>query len=143
MNEKMNDNFFGKETNHYNFYLSHKIFPKAEVNKSEIVWSNKTPNFEYVFTMPFTMNQRVIGMLENYPFMVELWNRNFDQVDELMGTVKLEMIAILESLKISENLISIVPISKNVPKIMQQKTTGWVRELNCRSMSSPGCNRHI
>ena len=53
-------------------------------------------------------------MLENYPFMVELWNRNFDQVDELMGTVKLEMIAILESLKISENLISIVPISKNL-----------------------------
>jgi len=114
MTDKKNENFFDKEKNDYNFYISHKIFPKTEVNKSEILWNNKTPNFEYLFTMPFTMNQRVIEMMENFPFMVELWNRNFDQDDELMGTVKLDMTPILESLKISENVISIVPISKNL-----------------------------
>jgi hypothetical protein len=96
-----------------NFYISHKIFPGAEVSTSDIKFNSTKPNFNYQMLMPFTLNSRSIELLETGFMLIEVWHKgNYE--DELLGTVKLELNPILESLKISEDTLSITPISKNM-----------------------------
>lgn len=97
-----------------NFYISHKIFPGSEVSTSDIKFNSLKPNFNYQMLMPFTLNSRSIDLLETSFILIEIWHKEHRGEDELLGTVKLELNPILESLKIAEDTLSITPISKNL-----------------------------
>ena len=64
--------------------------------------------------MPFLINQKLIDYMENGFFIVELWNRNRSDDDDLIGTVKLELYPIIDSLRVGDNLISLAQHVNNL-----------------------------
>lgn len=101
----------------YNFYLSHKIFPKSEISNSEIYWNSVAPRFDYELSMPFVVNQQTAEMLDKSAFILELWNKASSE-DELLGTCKLDLFPIIDSLRINEDTLSIIPISRNLQPLI-------------------------
>lgn len=47
-----------------NYFISHKVFPDVEVSTSDILWSTIRPNFNYQLSMPFTINQKNLGLID-------------------------------------------------------------------------------
>jgi len=64
--------------------------------------------------MPFLINQKLIDYIETGFFIVELWNKNRSDDDDLIGTVKLELYPIIDSLRVGDNLISLAQHSNNL-----------------------------
>lgn len=100
-----------------NFYLSHKIFPKSEISKSEVHWNSVAPRFEYELSMPFVVNQQTAEMLDKGAFVLELWHKSTTE-DELLGTTKLDLFPIIDSLRINDDTLSIIPISRNLQPLI-------------------------
>ncbi len=100
-----------------NFYLTHKIFPKSEISSSEVFWNSLAPRFDYELSMPFIVNQQTAEMLDKGAFIVELWHKSNGE-DELLGITKLDLFPIIDSLRINEDTLSIIPISRNLQPII-------------------------
>ena len=60
--------------------------------------------------MPFVVNQTTAEMLDKGSFILELWHKSNND-DELLGTTKLDLFPIIDSLRINEDTLSIIPIS--------------------------------
>ncbi len=100
-----------------NFYLSHKIFPKTEISNSEVLWNSVAPRFDYEISMPFVVNQQTAEILDKGAFIIELWHKSTTE-DELLGTTKLDFFPIIDSLRINEDTLSIIPISRNLQPLI-------------------------
>lgn len=100
-----------------NFFLSHKIFPKTDISTSEVIWHSLAPRFDYELSMPFVVNQQTAEMLDKGAFILELWHKSNND-DELLGTTKLDLFPIIDSLRINEDTLSIIPISRNLQPLI-------------------------
>lgn len=78
------------------------------------MWNNPKPTFNYEILMPFLLNQRLIDYIETGFFILELWNRNRNDDDDLLGTIKLELFPIIDSLRVGDNLISLAQHVNNL-----------------------------
>ena len=79
---------------------------------TDIFWNETNPNFNYFVQMPFTLNQETAELLDNNLFILEIWNKGKDD-DELIGTVKLDLRNILDSMKVDDNTIITKQLYKN------------------------------
>ena len=95
-----------------NYFIMHKIFPDMSLVTTDIFWNETNPNFNYFVQMPFTLNQETAELLDNNLFIIEIWNKGKDD-DELIGTVKLDLRNILDSMKVDDNTITTKQLYKN------------------------------
>ena len=95
-----------------NYFIMHKIFPDMSLVTTDIFWNETNPNFNYFVQMPFTLNQETAELLDNNLFILEIWNKGKDD-DELIGTVKLDLRNILDSMKVDDNTITTKQLYKN------------------------------
>lgn len=67
--------------------------------------------------MPFYVDQTNAEMLDKGLFIIELWHKSTHE-DELLGVTKLDLFPIIDSLRINEDTLSIIPISRNLQPII-------------------------
>ena len=67
--------------------------------------------------MPFVINQTTAEILDKNSFILELWHKSNTE-DELLGVTKLDLFPIIDSLRINEDTLSIIPISRNLQPLI-------------------------
>ena len=82
--------------------MSYKSFPSLEKLTSNVMYGNGEPHFGYRSQFPVMMSPDMIDKLENFTFVIEVWDEISPTRHELVGLVKIPLASFCYSMKTTE-----------------------------------------
>ena len=86
-----------------NLYISYKAFPSLEKLVSSVMYGQSEPYFNYRSQFPVLMTPDVIDKLENFTFVLEVWDEVAPSRHDLVGLVKIPLASFCYSMKTTED----------------------------------------
>jgi len=83
--------------------VQYKAFPTLEKLSSSVEWNNALPMFNFRSQFPVLMTPQVIDKLEEFTFVVEVWDQVSPGRDDLVGLVKIPLASFCYNLKTTED----------------------------------------
>jgi hypothetical protein len=70
-----------------------------DVLKTNIVWQERDPMFHYRSQFPLMMNKTAIDKLQNFMFIMEIWDHVSPSRQEFIGLVKIPLTSFCISMR--------------------------------------------
>lgn len=86
-----------------NLYVTYKAFPTLDKMTTGVQYNQVAPEFGYRGQFPILMSPNFIEKLENFVFILEVWDNVSPDRDELVGLVKIPLASFCYSLRTTEN----------------------------------------
>ena len=86
-----------------NLYVSYKAFPTLEKLVTSVMYGESEPDFGYRSQFPVLMTPDVIDKLENFTFVLEVWDEVSPSRSDLVGLVKYPLASFCYSMKTTED----------------------------------------
>ena len=84
-------------------YVSYKAFPTLEKLTSTVMYGQSEPHFNYRSQFPVLMTPDVIDKLEQFTFVLEVWDEVSPGRHDLVGLVKIPLASFCYSMKTTED----------------------------------------
>jgi len=86
-----------------NLYVSYKSFPTLEKLQTSIMYGQSEPDFNYRSQFPVMMSPDMIDRLENFTFVLEVWDQVSPNRHDLVGLVKYPLASFCYSMRTTED----------------------------------------
>ena len=83
--------------------MSYKGFPTLEKLTSAVMYGQSEPNFNYRSQFPVLMTPDVIDKMEQFTFVLEIWDEVSPSRRDLVGLVKIPLASFCYSMKTTED----------------------------------------
>ena len=84
-------------------FVSYKAFPTLEKLASSVMHGEPEPDFNYRSQFPVLMTPDVIDKLENFTFVLEVWDEVSPSRSDLVGLVKYPLASFCYSMRTTED----------------------------------------
>ncbi len=88
-----------------NLFIQYKAFPGLEKLKTNVVWQEIEPKFHYRSQFPVIVNPSTIDKLQNFTFVLEVWDSINTAKEEFIGLVKIPLTSFVVSMKTTDSQI--------------------------------------
>ena len=85
--------------------MQYKSFPTKEVLKTNVVFQDSEPRFQYRSQFPLIVNPDMIQKLLSYTFVLEVWDTLQPSKEEFLGLVKIPLSSFSTSMKTTDTQI--------------------------------------
>ena len=86
-----------------NLFVQYKAFPGLEKLKTNIVWNEVDPKFHYRSQFPVIVNPLTLEKLQNFTFVLEVWDSINTAKEEFIGLVKIPLASFVISMKTTDS----------------------------------------
>ncbi|CDW78943.1 c2 domain-containing protein 3 [Stylonychia lemnae] len=88
-----------------NLFVQYKAFPALDKLKTNTVWGDSNPVFQYRSQFPVIMNPDTVTRLQNFTFILEVWDAKSPAQEEFIGLVKIPLASFCYSMKTTDDQI--------------------------------------
>jgi hypothetical protein len=85
-----------------NLFVTYKAYPTHEKLVTSVMYDQSAPDFFHTAQFPCLMTHSTIDEMENFSFVLEVWDRINSGRDELVGLVKIPLSSFCYSMRTSE-----------------------------------------
>ena len=94
-----------EEGHRRNLYVQYKAFPGLEKLRTNTVWQEREPKFQYRSQFPVIMNPDTLSKLEKFTFVLEVWDHISPAKEEFVGLVKVPLASFCYSMKTQDDQV--------------------------------------